>query len=184
VAYLGHDDLWRPDHVALLVARARASGAELVSGVCEHVWPGRLGARRFHRLPVGAFEPPSAIMHSAEAGRRAGGWRDHRETVLPPDRDFISRLGESGARHSRVHALTVVKFPAALRPGSYVARESGEQERFARRIGRRSFVAREIMTGVLLMPFARRSPGLRFDEATLSRPGGIVAELRRIRGLD
>jgi glycosyltransferase involved in cell wall biosynthesis len=184
VAYLGHDDLWHPDHIALLVARRQASGAELVSGVCEHVWPGRLGARRFHRLPVGGFVPPSALMHTTEAGRRAGGWRDHRETVLPPDNDFISRLVESGARHSRVHALSVVKFASGLRPGSYVARESHEQARFARRIGKRSFVAREILTGLLLKPFARRSPGLEFDEATLSRPGGMVAELRRIRGLD
>ena len=83
-----------------------------------------------------------------------------------------------------MHALSVVKFASGLRPGSYVSRESHEQARYARRLAHRSFVLREVLTGVLLMPFARRSPVLRFDEATLATPGGMVAELRRIRGLD
>jgi glycosyltransferase involved in cell wall biosynthesis len=184
VAYLGHDDLWHPDHIALLIARRQASGAELVSGVCEHVWPGRLGARRFGRLAPGGFVPPSTLMHDTEAGRRAGGWRDHRETVMAPDNDFIARLVESGARHSRVNALSVVKFASGLRPGSYRTHESDEQERWSRRIGRRSFVARELLSGMLLIPFRRRSPHLQFDAETLETPGAVVAELRRIRGLD
>jgi hypothetical protein len=123
-------------------------------------------------------------MHEVGLGRRAGGWRDHRETLLPPDNDFVARLVATGARHSRVQALSVVKFASGVRPGSYRSRRSDEQARWSRRLERRSFVAHELLLGALLKPFARRSPYLRFDEATHATPGGVVAELRRIRGLD
>jgi glycosyltransferase involved in cell wall biosynthesis len=183
VAYLGHDDLWRRDHVALLVARHQATGAELVSGRCEWVWPGGFGARRLYSGPSG-WPPPSALMHTADVGRRAGGWRDHRLTVLPQDNDFVERVVGAGARHSRVEALTVVKFASGVRPGSYVDRRSDEQERWTKRLDRRSFVARELATAGLLLPLRPWSPHPRFAPGAADRPGGIVAELRRIRGLD
>lgn len=183
IAYLGHDDLWRPDHVALLVAHHERTGAEFVSGICEWVWPGRLGARRLYSGPSG-WPPPSATMHTAAVGKRAGGWRDHRLTVLAPDNDFMERVVAAGARHEKVNALTVVKFASGLRPGSYVERRSDEQERWARRIGRRAFLAREIATSGLLLPFRSLSPYPDLDPDEIRRPGGIVRELRRIRGLD
>jgi glycosyltransferase involved in cell wall biosynthesis len=184
VAYLGQDDLWRPDHVALLVAHRQASGAELVATICEHVWPGRVGARRFASAVPRPLAPPSALMHDAEAGRRAGGWLDHRVTVEPPDTDFVDRCIASGARFSRVRALSVVKFSSAQRLGSYVAHASEEQERWSRRLERRTFVAREVLSGALLAPLRPWSPHPRIDDAARATPGGVVAELRRFRGLD
>jgi glycosyltransferase involved in cell wall biosynthesis len=184
VAYLGQDDLWRCDHVALLVAHRQTSGAELVATISEHVWPGRLGARRFGSAVPDCLAPPSALAHDTDAGRRAGGWRHHRLTVEPPDTDFVKRIVASGARFSRVHALSVVKFSSAQRPGSYVRDLSGEQARWARRIDRRSFVAREVVAGTLLAPLRPWSPHPKIDEAARRTPGGVVAEFRRLRGLD
>ena len=46
------------------------------------------------------------------------------------------------------------------------------------------FVARELATSGLLLPLRPWSRYPRFDSEATSRPGGVVAELRRIRGLD
>jgi glycosyltransferase involved in cell wall biosynthesis len=184
VAYLGHDDLWRADHVALLVGHRQATGAGVVAAVCDNVWPGRLGARRFMSELEPTWTPPSSLLHDADLGRRAGGWRHHRQTVLPPDRDFVARCLAAGAAYSRVRALSVVKFASAQRPGSYVAHGSDEQARWARRIDRRTFVIREVLSGAALLPLRPWSPHPAIAAEARATPGGVVAELRRIRGLD
>lgn len=184
IAYLGQDDLWRRDHVAILVAHQRATGADVVSSVTEHVWPGVLGARRFASTPPRGHVPPSSLMHSRDIALRAGGWIDHRLTVLPPDVDFVVRMLDRGATHSRANALSVVKFASALRAGSYVERVDREQARWSRRIGRRGFVAREVASAALRMPLRPWSPHVPLSDEARAVPGGVVRELRRIRGLE
>jgi glycosyltransferase involved in cell wall biosynthesis len=184
VAYLGHDDLWRRDHVALLVADIERSGADASSTVTSFVYPRPLPRRALGSPPAGEFVPPSSLMHTAGAAARAGGWRDHRETVRPPDDDFIWRLRQSGAFFSRVRALSVVKFASSQRAGSYRDGSSQEQAAFSRRIDRRSFVARELATWVALQPFRGLVSLPHVDPAAAHRPGGTVSEYRRIRGLE
>jgi hypothetical protein len=123
-------------------------------------------------------------MHTREAAEEIGGWRDYRETVRPPDDDFVWRLRESGSRFSRVRALSVIKFPSAVRAGSYRDRRSDEQASASRRIDRGSFVAREVLTGLALFPLRSRAPGPAVDPAAKTVPGGVMTEYRRIRGLE
>ena len=182
VAYLGQDDLWRPDHVGVLVADLDRTGADVSSTVAMTVWPPPRAARRFNSPPPGAFVAPSCLMHTREGGEAAGGWRDHRLSVLPPDADFLHRLGESGARFSHVRALTVVKFASTHRPNSYRDHRSDEQAAFSRRLARRSFVARELAAAALRAPVPAPAPAVARGAADV--PGGLVAEYRRIRGLE
>jgi glycosyltransferase involved in cell wall biosynthesis len=184
IAYLGHDDLWRRDHVALLVADIERRRADASSTVTSYVYPRPLPRRGFASPPPGEFVPPSSLMHTAAAAERAGGWRDHRQTVRPPDDDFIWRLRESGASFSRVRSLSVVKFASSQRPGSYREGRSHEQAAFSARLDRRSFVAREVATWMALQPFRGLVSVPAIDPAAAARPGGTVAEYRRIRGLD
>jgi glycosyltransferase involved in cell wall biosynthesis len=184
IAYLGHDDLWRRDHVALLVSDVQRRGADASSTVTSFVYPRPLPRRAFGSPPPGEFVPPSSLMHTAEAAARAGGWIDHREIVRAPDEDFIWRLRESGARFSRVRALTVVKFASSQRPGSYRDGRADEQAAFSRRLDRCSFVAREVAAWIALQPFKRLVSLPAVDPSAAARPGGVVAEYRRIRGLD
>jgi glycosyltransferase involved in cell wall biosynthesis len=184
IAYLGHDDLWRRDHVALLVADLQRRGADASSTVTSFVFPRPLPLRGFASPTPGEFVPPSSLMHTAEAAARAGGWIDYRETVRPPDVDLIWRLRESGARFSRVRALTVVKFASSQRPGSYRGGPADEQAAFSRRLDRRSFVAREVAMWIALQPFRGLVSLPEVDPTAAARPGGVVSEFRRIRGLD
>ena len=182
VAYLGQDDLWRPDHVGVLVADLARGDADVSSTVTMAVWPPPGAARRFNSPPPGAVVAPSCLMHTRASGDSSGGWRDHRTIVLPPDADFVRRLRESGARFSHVPALTVVKFASALRPNSYRDRRSDEQAAFSRRLSRRTFVARELAAATLRAWVPAPPPAIAPGAA--EAPGGIVAEFRRIRGLE
>jgi glycosyltransferase involved in cell wall biosynthesis len=184
IAYLGHDDLWRRDHIALLVADIQARRVDASSTVTSFVYPRPLPRRAFGSPPPGDLVPVSSLMHTTAAARRAGGWIDYRETVRPPDADLICRLRESGASFSRVRALTVVKFASSQRAGSYRDGRADEQAAFSRRLERRSFVAREVATWIALQPFRRLVTLPAVDPAAASRPGGVVSEYRRIRGLE
>jgi glycosyltransferase involved in cell wall biosynthesis len=184
IAYLGQDDVWHRDHVALLVADIERTGADVTSSVPSCVWPKPVRARRLESPRAGDFTPTPSLMHRRAAGLAAGGWRDHRETVLPPDADFFERLRLSGARFSRVRALSLLKFASALRRNSYRDRHSDEQAAASRRIDSRAFAAREVlwaMASIPLRPWYGRHayvpPELR------ARPGGVIAEYRQVRGL-
>ena len=185
VAYLGQDDVWRRDHVALLVADLERTGADLTYSVTSYVWPRPYPVRRLMSEAPGAWVPPSSVAHTRAAALAAGGWRDHRTTVLPPDHDFVARMLESGHRFSRVRALSVVKFGAGVRPGIYGERPSAEQAAAIGRVDRRSFVAREVLATIALAPLRRRHGRWpRIEQGADGTPGGVVAQLRRIRGLE
>ena len=184
IAYLGQDDVWRSDHVAVLVADLQRTGADASCTVVDAIWPRPVPVRRFGSPVPGAFTPPSCLMHTRAAGLAAG-WRGHRETVRPPDDEFYARMRATGARFSRARALTVVKFASALRPGSYVRRGASEQAAALSRIERRGFVAREALLALLLVPFRPRYGAYpKVSQRMAATPGGVVAEFRRIRGLD
>jgi glycosyltransferase involved in cell wall biosynthesis len=184
IAYLGQDDVWRRDHVALLVADIERTGADVTSSVPSIVWPKPVPLRRLESPSPGSFIPTPTLMHTRAAALAAGGWRDHRESVLAPDADFVERLRLSGARFSRVRAVTLLKFASALRRNSYRDGRSDEQAAAVRRIDSRAFVAREALWALASIPLRRWFGRYVEVPAELrTAPGGTIAEYRRIRGL-
>ena len=162
IAYLGHDDLWLPDHLEYL-CRALSKGSALAfahqiridAGRPPYIWPpqGEPVARRF-RPPItrardqwapGTWMPPTAVAHRTDLSRSCGGWRLPSETdAMEPETDLWARLAHAGGQPVEVCTLTSVKFSAATRKNVYQTRPSGEQERWwaaiaAERSGARVF---------------------------------------------
>ena len=191
IAYLGHDDLWTPDHLTRLVGAQRKTGADVVFAIAEIIGPPGSGLRTLSGLRpngyAGGHLPPSALMHRRELSERIGGWRDYREIEAPPDTEFLERALAADASFDSSWALTCFKLPSALRPNSYVERRSDEQEELMRRIeGERAFQLRELGRTVARRVLDPRSDPHRFGPPVDDNAGkgAYVREARRIRGLD
>jgi glycosyltransferase involved in cell wall biosynthesis len=127
IAWLADDDLWLPDHLERLVPLYEAGVAELVQSTCVLVeadnsmhghgldW----SVARFRRgaLETGRHETPSSAMsHTIELGRRAGGWRTVDQFG---DKVFWHRMLRAGARTSMLTEPTVLFFRAWERHQPY-----------------------------------------------------------------
>jgi glycosyltransferase involved in cell wall biosynthesis len=137
IAYLGHDDLWLPDHLESLV-RAIDDGADLSYSIVRWVSPNPRDDP-FFLLPEyhpGRFIPPSSVAHRRAVVERIGGWRHYRDVPKTPDTDLWQRAHAAGSRFAFVPRVTVIKLPAALRPDVYRERPFHEQADWLERIRR------------------------------------------------
>ncbi len=192
IAYLGHDDVWLPSHLSLVMNAVLASGADVGYAVTELIGPPGSGFRRLRGIGLGEWgnPPPSAVVHRRGLIDEIGPWKDYRTIALAPDDELLERARTHGATFAASQAMTVVKFPSFLRRGSYVLKPSDEQELYSRRLQReRGFVARELAgLAIALMRAEFRDPWEHlpaYPEPPNPMPlGWRVTQARRMRGLE
>jgi len=135
IAYLGHDDLWLPHHLACTVAALEA-GADVAFGVIERITPGvpaKLTPVKLRYVP-GDWIPPTGVVHRRRVTEAVGGWGDYRELTLAPEIDLWLRAYEHGFKFVFVPRLTALKFPASKRPNVYRETPHHEQAEWFERI--------------------------------------------------
>jgi glycosyltransferase involved in cell wall biosynthesis len=160
VAYLGHDDLWLPHHLACLVAAIDA-GADMAFGMVRMVpaAPEVQASALAGRYRPGAWVAPTATVHRRALSERLGGWRDHRRLGADPETELWQRFHAAGARIEGVKRLTAVKFPASARRGVYRERPHHEQAAWLARIrAEPDFEAVELASLATEMAAAVREP--------------------------
>lgn len=191
IAYLGHDDLWTPDHLSRLVAAQRRADADAAFSLSEVIGPPGSGMRNISGFKPGGYRgghlPPSSVLHRRALVERIGEWRDYREIELPPDTEFLQRAHGAGASFACSWALTAFKLPSAMRRNSYVERRCDEQRTLALRMEReRAFQLRELGRAVASRARHPRSDPNRFapQVGPDDGPGAYVRAARRVRGLD
>lgn len=190
VAYLGHDDLWLPNHLAWAVHALETRKAGIAATGCLAVGPPGSKVMRLTCLGLdpraGDWLPPTSIVHRADAGVAVGPWADFREITVPPDVEFVERFRSAGIAGVRAMALTALKFNSAWRPDSYRNRSDAEQRAGLQRIrSDRFLVERELLSLRRLreddppehLPVMPEPPG------GVMPPGWQVAHWRRLRGL-
>jgi glycosyltransferase involved in cell wall biosynthesis len=136
IAYHGHDDLWLPHHLAVMVDALESTGADLAHSLCLLVpSDGDAGWLLIPQPELGSYAPPLCVVHRRSMTERIGGWRDYRELgMTPPDVELWRRAAASGAPFTFVPRLTGIKFPASVRRNVYRTRPHREQEAWTARI--------------------------------------------------
>jgi glycosyltransferase involved in cell wall biosynthesis len=184
IAYLGHDDLWLPHHLQVMVDALDASGADFAHSVGLNVepdgshWPG---------LPHPAarlYSAPLCMVHRRAATEAIGGWREHRDLRAPPDTELWSRAADAGYGFEFVPRLTAIKFPAARRRGVYAQRPCHEQAAWTARIEREPALETTLLVEQLRSPASLNAVGYRelvrhFARQTLRRLRGRLHQWRR-----
>lgn len=133
IAYLGHDDIWAPDHLEAISARIAETDADyVVSGLLTHSPPGvdrpRItGLFDESSAALTYFFPPSSIAHKRDVTARVGPWRAPLTSRAPVDIDLQLRAARARMSFVSTGRVTVHKFTAVQRYLSYLKVESTEQ---------------------------------------------------------
>lgn len=191
IAYLGHDDVWHPGHLASLIATMKDTGADIACAVTAMYGPPGSGIRGLSGIFVGGrhrmddFVPPSSMMHRRSLIDRIGPWGHPEETADAVDSALLRRAYNAGARPRSTERLTVFKFNSAWRRDSYVRRDASEQRRMLERLtadpGR---CAEEEWAGLLRAMREKRLIETRMPGGAAGPPGGFYHECLRNRGLE
>jgi glycosyltransferase involved in cell wall biosynthesis len=192
IAYLGHDDIWHPEHLKTLLAAADRAGADFATSLVEMIGPPDSN----YRIVSGYFPEsgydgkqgmsPSGLVHRRDVISKIGGWRDYRTIWRNPDVDLEYRAFEAGLKFVSTRELTVFKFNSTLRRNCYREKPCHEQAACTARLERsRWFMWREAMRIARLHVL---KPPVHVPESapppTPDTLGWHVTQYRKIRGLD
>ena len=177
IGYLGHDDLWLPHHLEVMVA-ALDGGADVVYSIVQMVGvEGKLlpPAGEVARFRPGQWLPPTGIVHRRNAVEKAGFWRNYRDLSLDPETDLWLRMHQAGCVFQGVARLTAIKFPALYRKDSYKKRLCDEQREWTNRILNEPDLE-AVELGRLLIEKRRK---FKFHEGLRAILGRTSSEIRR-----
>lgn len=147
LAFLNHDDLFFPEHLARSLAHLEATSADLVfSGLAvaeprsvEQLARNDLGFTLLGVSPNGEYQPYIFAPASAWVLRRGlmeelGGWRPARDCSIEPSQDFLFRAWRAKKRLRALPAVTVLAVQSGKRKNSYSHRQSHENAYYAERM--------------------------------------------------
>jgi Glycosyl transferase family 2 len=175
VAYLGHDDIWHPEHLRQLtdalspdVDAAHAVTLYLrESGDDQHV----AGSRAWS---PDTFVPPSSLAHLRDSPR-LGAWAPAGASGWSVDHAFLMSCHARGARFAASGQPTVFKYPAGWRIDCYRTRDVTPQRGLRERLAREPDLGHQLLHEIRASGVVAAPP--------VVQPGALADHYRRLKGL-
>lgn len=207
IAFLNHDDLWFPGHLASALAALETTGADLVFGIgvaIQHGGQGPVlnGAGESDDRYTPLYAVPATLwVMRRELAAAVGPWRPAQEIRSVPSMDWLHRAWKSGAALRASDHLAAVIIPSGSRRGSYSERQSAEHACYFRRLYEPDFnafvaacareqaerkariVSRIKLTGRKALLALGVLPPMPRYLLNNWRRGAFLRRLRRVRGL-
>lgn len=116
IAFLGHDDLWLPNHLSSLLRFIEETKADFVHSLCALIGPDGVrecvGPLRTDHDYEWYGPPPSSWLHRRDVTDTCGLWADPTQIAWGVDCDYARRVFLSGKTMAFFPGLTVLKFPS------------------------------------------------------------------------
>lgn len=193
LAYLNHDDLWLPHHLATMMEVLRDPGVDLAHTLCLEVAPPGSPYRSVQGMPQTGFFGPdkvmiltTTLMHRVDAARAIGGWLNWLDLKELPTLNFIRRLiGHRDALRT-IQEVTAVKFNSGDRKNCYLEKRADEQIRFLDLIRHdRNWLQRELLQALYCVMSGMQAPKIPHAPMPVDAPPGWqIEQWRLIRGLE
>jgi glycosyltransferase involved in cell wall biosynthesis len=134
IAFLNHDDMWFPEHLAVCLTTLRTQQADLVFTLGavvmldeQIVLAGILPDNRYK--PV-YFVPASSWVFHRSVVDEVGEWYSYKKLWLVPSHDWLRRVDRTGKTISIIRQLTWLAIPSGARKNSYRERQSQEHDHY------------------------------------------------------
>lgn len=111
IAYLNHDDIWLPNHLADTVAHLKKTDADIVFSVIQWVYSFQKSRPDIPLLPNLPIPPEAtAVVHKKSIINKIGYWKNINETYSYPRVDFFRQAQFAKLKFEIVPSLTGLKF--------------------------------------------------------------------------
>ena len=213
LAYLNHDDIWLPEHLAVTTSGIEESNADLVFSAALGI--GSEGNWILSAMPGGVYSPHVPVPASCWLMRRSlieevGPWRYFREIYTVPSQDFLLRAWRAGHHLEPLPEITLAIFQSGSKVDSYAHRLEDDHLEFLNGLAHEpGFLQQAFAQAAIAMAAERHEMGLiqpveRFAKNAVLRVCGLLGispqrlrsrvvhrrkgraidKLRKVRGLE
>jgi len=190
IAYLGHDDIWMPNHLGSLNEVFENTLCDVAVSGCIIYGPQGTNLEQVTGIFDNSqdafthFFPPSSFAHKKSVIDQVGKWGNPKALKVTVDTDFLLRLVNQGFQFASTKIITVHKFHAGSRYLSYLFCSSDEQRAVLEKIKQKKLSSESFKDIVEKAILKNRFMNITYQDSSQLSPGYLYKYFRDQKGLE